>query len=102
MVDHLDEELPDDSFVVAQRIRQMVRWRRVNLLEDLSPFGPFDLVLCRNVLGGLLEPARMRVLGNLTETMAEDGRLVLGAGDVVPGLTAHEQDLGRAADPRAA
>jgi len=100
LVRHFEKR--DDSFVVAQRIRQMVRWRRVNLLEDLSPFGPFDLVLCRNVLGGLLEPARMRVLGNLTETMAEDGRLVLGAGDVVPGLTAHEQDLGRAADPRAA
>jgi chemotaxis protein methyltransferase CheR len=100
LVRHFEKR--DDSFVVAQRIRQMVRWRRVNLLEDLSPLGPFDLVLCRNVLGGLLEPARMRVLGNLTETMAEDGRLVLGAGDVVPGLTAHQLDLGRAADPRAA
>ena len=102
LVRHFEKR--DDSFVVAQRIRQMVRWRRVNLLEDLSPFGPFDLVLCRNVLGGLLEPARMRVLGNLTETMAEDGRLVLGAGDVVPGLTAQpaQPDLGRAADPRAA
>ena len=102
LVRHFEKR--DDSFVVAQRLRQMVRWRRVNLLEDLSPFGPFDLVLCRNVLGGLLEPARMRVLGNLTETMADDGRLVLGAGDVVPGLTAQpgQPDLGRAADPCAA
>ena len=31
----------------------MVRWRRVNLMDDLAPLGQFDLILCRNVLGQL-------------------------------------------------
>ena len=86
LVRHFEKQ--DDSFVVAQRLRQMVRWRRVNLLEDLSPLGRFDLVFCRNVLGGMLESARTRVLGNLEKVLTPDGYLVLGLGDSAGDLAA--------------
>jgi chemotaxis protein methyltransferase CheR len=79
LVRHFEKR--DDSFVVAQRLRQMVRWRRVNVLEDLSPLGPFDLVFCRNVLGGLMESGRTQALGNLRKTLTPEGYLVLGLGD---------------------
>jgi chemotaxis protein methyltransferase CheR len=85
LVRHFEKQ--DDSFVVAARIRQMVRWRRVNLMEDLSPLGPFDLVFCRNVLGGLVESARTRVLGSLGQILAPGGCLVVGPSDAAPGLT---------------
>jgi len=81
-------EKADETFVVARRIRQMVRWRRVNLMEDLTPFGQFDLIFCRNVLGALVESARTEVLGNLKGCLAEGGYLVLGLGDAASGLTA--------------
>ncbi|THD51664.1 protein-glutamate O-methyltransferase CheR [Phenylobacterium sp.] len=77
----------DDGFVLSPRVRQMVRWRRVNLMEDLSRLGQFDLVLCRGVLGHLLEDARARVLSGLERTLAPGGRLVLGAGESAPGLS---------------
>ncbi|MDB5423730.1 MAG: cheR [Phenylobacterium sp.] len=86
LVRHFDK--PDENFVLTPRIRQAVRWRRVNLLDDLSPFGRFDLIFCRNILGGLLEDARTEVLGNLTGALAEGGYLVLGLGDAAPGLAA--------------
>jgi chemotaxis protein methyltransferase CheR len=79
LVRHFEKR--DDSFVVAQRLRQMVRWRRVNLLEDLSSLGAFDLVLCRNVLGGMLESGRARALDNLRKVLKPEGFLVLGLGD---------------------
>jgi chemotaxis protein methyltransferase CheR len=79
LVRHFEKR--DDSFVVAQRLRQMVRWRRVNVLEDVSPLGPFDLVFCRNVLGGLMESGRTQALGNLRKTLTPEGYLVLGLGD---------------------
>jgi chemotaxis protein methyltransferase CheR len=79
LVRHFEKR--DDSFVVAQRLRQMVRWRRVNLLEDLSPLGSFDLVFCRNVLGGMLEAGRAQALGALKKVLTPDGYLVLGLGD---------------------
>jgi chemotaxis protein methyltransferase CheR len=71
----------DDGFQLARRIRQEVRWRRVNLIEDLAPLGVFDIVLCRNVLSGLTAPARARVLESLAGVVAPDGVLVLGEGE---------------------
>jgi chemotaxis protein methyltransferase CheR len=70
-----------EGFVLSPRIRQMVRWRRVNLMSDLSQLGPFDLILCRNTLGQLEPDARSRVLGALRRALATGGRLVLGPDD---------------------
>jgi chemotaxis protein methyltransferase CheR len=68
-----------DQFQVARPLRQAVRWRRVNLLDDLSPLGQFDVVLCRNVLSGLTPDARAHSLRNLEGAVAPGGLLVLGA-----------------------
>lgn len=76
----------DDSFGLSPRVRQMVRWRRVNLMEDLSRLGQFDLVLCRNVLPYLRDDARPRVLANLRGALAVGGWLVLGETEAAPGL----------------
>ncbi|HEY3949997.1 protein-glutamate O-methyltransferase CheR [Phenylobacterium sp.] len=78
----------DDNFTLSPRVRQMVRWRRVNLMDDPSRLGQFDLVICRNLSGHLLEEARARVLGNLEQTLKPGGWLVLGAGEIAPGLAA--------------
>jgi chemotaxis protein methyltransferase CheR len=71
----------DELFQVARPLRRDVRWRRVNLLEDLSPLGSFDVVLCRHVLSGLTEGAQQRVLTSLAAVVAPDGVLVLGEGE---------------------
>ncbi|MBS0331820.1 MAG: chemotaxis protein CheR, partial [Proteobacteria bacterium] len=76
----------EENFVLSPRVRQMVRWRRVNLIEDLTRLGQFDLVLWRNLSGGLLEDARARVLVNLERTLKPGGLLVLGARETAPGL----------------
>ena len=74
-------EKAGDSFALSPRVRQMVRWRRVNLLDDLGRGGQFDLVLCRSLLGQLAPQAHDRVLEQLTGALAPGGRLVLGAKD---------------------
>lgn len=79
LVRHFERE--GEFFVLSPRIRQMVRWRRINLLDDLSRLGRFDLILCRNVLSGFTGEAREQVLEGLTRTLAPGGRLVLGLGD---------------------
>jgi len=74
-------EKKGESFVLSPRLRQTVRWRRVNLMEDLSRFGQFDLLLCRNVLSQMGPEAHARVLGSLRGALAPGGRLVLGPKD---------------------
>ena len=73
----------DEHFQVAKRVRQDVRWRQVNLLDDLAPMGAFDVVLCRYVLGGLTSGARTSVSAKLAGVVAADGVLVLGQDEAV-------------------
>lgn len=74
----------DEHFQLSKRLRQDVRWRRVNLLEDLAPLGAFDVVLCRYVLSTLTEAARRQAADHLAQTVAPDGVLVLGQGEPPP------------------
>jgi len=71
-------EKQGEFFAVSPRIRQMIRWRRVNLMEDFSVLGRFDLILCRNVLGAMTGEARDRAMARLTASLTPRGRLVLG------------------------
>jgi chemotaxis protein methyltransferase CheR len=83
-----------EHFALSPRVRQMTRWRRLNLLEDFSELGRFDLILCRYVLGGLAPFAQERVLKGLAAALAPDGRLVLGRGEAAEGLAVVHADAG--------
>ena len=76
LVRHFEKQ--GESFALSPRIRQMVRWRRVNLMDDLSRFGQFEVLLCRNVLTQLAPEAQGRVLAQLKRALAPGGRLALG------------------------
>lgn len=105
LVRHFEKQ--GESFALSPRVRQMVRWRRVNLMDDLARFGQFDLLLCRNVLTQLAPEAQGRVLGHLKRALAPGGRLALGlkegaGGELTPlpgglGLFALPQDAIRTA-----
>ncbi len=77
LIDHF--ERVDDNWRAAPRLRQSVRWGRVNLAADLSRAGPFDLILCRNVLSSFEPAARERTLQALIAAVGPDGVLMLGA-----------------------
>lgn len=67
-----------EHFQLAKRVRQEVRWRRVNLMDDLTPLGAFDVVLCRYVLNCFTEVARAQAAAKLAALVAPGGALVLG------------------------
>lgn len=74
-------ENQDDTWVISPRIRQTVRWKRINLLADLSAMGRFDVILLRNVLGGMDASLRGKVARALAALLPNDGVLVLDAED---------------------
>ncbi len=71
-------EKVDDLWRVSARLRQMVRWAQVNLVGELRGMGPFDVILCRNVLSGFTREAADAALHRLETVLAADGCLVLG------------------------
>jgi chemotaxis protein methyltransferase CheR len=81
LVEYFDKD--GDLWRLSPRIRQMVRWRRINLIAGLKGLGPFDIVLCRNVLSHMVPAARDQVLGELATVTPPDGVLILGARESV-------------------
>jgi len=76
-----------DSWQIAPAIRAMVQFRSLNLLNDFSPLGTFDVVFCRNVLIYFDQETKTGVFNRLAPQIADDGYLVLGAAETVIGLT---------------
>lgn len=85
LVDHFEKV--DDSWRLSPRLRQRVRWKRINLAADLSAVGRFDVIFCRNVLSDMDETVRARVLEGLASAMPADGFLVLGEEETPLGQT---------------
>ena len=76
-----------DAWQIVPELRAMVQYRTLNLLNDFSPLGRFDLVFCRNVLIYFDQPNKIQVLDRLARQTADDGYLILGAAETVIGLT---------------
>jgi chemotaxis protein methyltransferase CheR len=85
LVRHFEQQ--GEMWTLSPRIRQMVRWRRINLLANLSSLGQFDIIFCRNVVSSFDAANRRRVLEQLAAAMPEHGRLVLGLTETVVGIT---------------
>ena len=71
-------ESQDDTWAISPRIRQMVRWKRINLLADLSAMGRFDVILLRNVLGGMEASLRGKVARALAALLPDEAEKVDG------------------------
>ena len=76
-----------DLWQINPEIRSMVQWRKLNLLENFSSLGTFDIVFCRNVLIYFDQPTKIDVLQRMSRQMTPDSYLVLGAAETVVGLT---------------
>lgn len=68
---------------ICQRVRSMVRFEAFDLLDDLSRFGQFDLVFCRNVLPGLNRGEAALVAANIVRAMPAGGLIYVGMGEVL-------------------
>jgi chemotaxis protein methyltransferase CheR len=68
-------------------IRAMVQFRQLNLLQDFSHLGVFDIIFCRNVLIYFDQDTKTKVFSRLARLIEPDGFLMLGAAETVVGLT---------------
>ena len=68
-------------------IRAMVQHRQLNLLQDFSQLGRFDVIFCRNVLIYFDQETKINVFERLNKAMEPDGMLMLGAAESVVGIT---------------
>jgi chemotaxis protein methyltransferase CheR len=68
-------------------IRGMVQHRQLNLLQDLSQLGTFDVIFCRNVLIYFDIDTKVGIFDRLSRMLEPDGVLALGAAESVVGIS---------------
>jgi chemotaxis protein methyltransferase CheR len=68
-------------------IRAMVQHRQLNLLQDFSHLGMFDLIFCRNVLIYFDQDTKTGIFDRLARVIEPDGVLALGAAESVVGIS---------------
>jgi chemotaxis protein methyltransferase CheR len=66
-------------YEVTSEIKRLVAFRRLNLLEQAYPFrGPFDLIICRNVMIYFDAPTKSELLRRFNRYLDDDGYFFTG------------------------
>lgn len=76
---HQDNRGKEPAFRVSDEVRDLVVFRRLNLMDDQFPFrGPFDFISCRNVMIYFDLSTQERVVEKLLSYLAPGGYLLIG------------------------
>jgi chemotaxis protein methyltransferase CheR len=76
-----------ERWQIDPAIRAIVSFRQLNLLDEMTALGRFDVIFCRNVLIYFDQPTKTLVLDRLSRQMAPDGHLYLGGAETVLGIS---------------
>jgi chemotaxis protein methyltransferase CheR len=85
MVKHFEKV--DEMWRISPKLRASIRFKKMNLLEDLRMVGRQDVIYCRNVLIYFDLETKKRVLEQMATLLTDDGCLFLGAAETVLGIT---------------
>jgi len=93
-------EKAGDLWRISDRLRAAVRFETHNLMKHPGALGQFDIIVLSHVLNAFAPETRAEIVNRLTDALAPDGALVLGAGEHLPetcdGLAQHGAIVRRA------
>ncbi len=72
--------------LVKPEVRKLIEFRRINLLEEASSFGPFQVIFCRNVMIYFDRETQQNVVQRLTSRLAPGGYLLIGHSESLNGI----------------
>ena len=75
----------ENSFAIDSSLKQMVRFRKRNLLDPLVERERFSLILCRNVMIYFDRSSREKAVKNLENSLAPGGYLFTGHAELLSG-----------------
>jgi chemotaxis protein methyltransferase CheR len=71
---------------VKDELRRLVDFQTFDLRQGMRGFGPFDLILCRNVLIYFDVKTKKQILGDIRSILNPSGLLLLGSAETTLNL----------------
>ncbi len=80
-------KIDDQTMQVNDALKRLVTFRHLNLLENFSGMGKFDVIFCRNVLIYFSPQIKSMIVDHMANCLNPNGYLFLGASESITGLT---------------
>jgi chemotaxis protein methyltransferase CheR len=75
-----------DNYLVKRQFRELMDFRRLNLMEDLSQLGPFPAIFCRNVMIYFDRATQQDLVNRLASRLEPGGYLFIGHAESLGGI----------------
>lgn len=80
---------------VADKIREMITFKQLNLLHEWPMRGPFDIIFCRNVVIYFGKDTQRELFDRYADLLADDGYLFIGHSENLHKITDRFQLIGK-------
>jgi chemotaxis protein methyltransferase CheR len=85
LVKNFDQQ--GQNWVIKPELRASINYRKFNLLDSYASLGKWDIVFCRNVLIYFDQPTKADIMKRISQQLAPDGFLFLGAAETTIGIS---------------
>lgn len=89
------EPAGDGDVQMDARLRALVHFKPLNLLEAWPMRGPFDAIFCRNVVIYFDKPTKVKLFDRMADMLAPDGMLYIGHSENLHGISERFRLIGR-------
>jgi chemotaxis protein methyltransferase CheR len=79
---------------VKDRVRKIVHFKRLNLLETWPMSGPFDFIFCRNVVIYFDKPTQKKLFDRYADLLNVGGYLFIGHSENLHGISERFENMG--------
>lgn len=84
IIDNFHQE--GDQWQINSDIKNMIEFRRYNLLDNVTFTEPFDIIFCRNVLRFFAKEKQEEMIESIYRNQVSGGFLYLGLGEELSGM----------------
>jgi chemotaxis protein methyltransferase CheR len=76
-------DVTDKGVAISPQLTRAIEWRRINLIDDaaVAALGPFEVVLCRNVLIYFSDVTTRQIIDRLSGVLRPNGVLFVGVSE---------------------